>query len=135
MFEPPPRVKQGGAPGILDFGHWDWPEFPQRQEKYFIGGVPLDEPAVAGHEAEGDCKAPGVSIKWDADGAWKATVLQGEQKGQTFKATVEKLSLAKWTAVDAVHNYGVDFESATQEQRKQATFDFLELHMQRVMVT
>ena len=102
-------------------------------DEYHTGGVPLDEPVVAVQAAEGNCKAPGVSIKWDFDGGWEATVLQGERKGQTVKSKVEKLNLEKWNAVDVVHHYGVDFGSATQEQRKQATFDFLELHMQRVM--
>ena len=81
----------------------------------------------------GSCKAPGVSIKWDFDGGWDATVLQGERKGQAVKSKIENLTLRKWTAADAVHRYGVDFGSATQEQRRQATFDFLELHMQRVL--
>ena len=49
------------------------------------------------------------------------------------KPVVEKLTLDKWTAVDAVHHYGTDFESAPPEQLRQATFHFLELHMQRAM--
>lgn len=100
-------------------------------DEYQTGGVPLDDPAVAGEAAEGNCAAPGVRIVWDFAGAWVATILEGEQKGKTVKSFVEKLTLEKWTAVDDVHHYGTDFESATPQQRKQATFHFLELHLQR----
>jgi len=63
-----------------------------------------------------------VSIKRGFDGGWDATVLQGERMGQAIKSKVENLTLRQWTAADTVHRYGVDFGSATQEQRKQATF-------------
>ena len=76
---------------------------------------------------------PGVRIQWDFEDAWEATILEGEQKGQTCMSRVEKLTLENWTAADAVHHYGTDFESATPEQRKQATFHFLELHIQRLL--
>ena len=56
-----------------------------------------------------------------------------DQKGQTCKSRVETLTPDKWTVADAVHNYGTDFESATPWQLKQATFHFLELHMQRAL--
>jgi hypothetical protein len=102
-------------------------------DEYQTGGVPLDQPAVAGDEEEGNCAAPGVRIQWDFEGAWEATMLRGEQQGQTCKSMVEKLNLDKWTAADAVHHYGTDFGSATPKQLKQATFDFLELHMQRLV--
>ncbi len=101
------------------------------RDEYQTGGVPLDAPsAVAGEEAEGNCAAPGVIIRWDFDGAWEATILRGEQKGQTCKSKVAKLTAEKWAVVDKVHHYGTDFASATPEERKKATWHFLELHMQ-----
>ena len=81
----------------------------------------------------GICAVPGVSIQWVFDGTWEASLLEGEQQGQTCKSHVDKLSPDKWAVADAVHNYGTDFESATPEQRKQATFHFLELHIQRLL--
>ena len=102
-------------------------------DEYRTGGVPLDDPAVAGEEAQGNCAAPGVRIVWDFSGAWDATILEGELKGKTVKSFVKSLTLEKWTAVDEVHHYGTDFESATREQLKQATFHFLELQMQTLL--
>ena len=81
----------------------------------------------------GNCAVPGVRIQWDFDDTWEATILEGEHKGHTCKSVVEKLTLDKWAAVDAVHHYGTAFESATPEQRKQAAFHFLELHIQRLL--
>ena len=101
-------------------------------DEYRTGGVPLD-PAVAGEEANGNCAAPGVRIQWDFNGAWEATILEGEQQGNTCKSVVEKLTLEKWASADAVHHYGTDFESATPEQLKQATFHFLELYLQQLL--
>ena len=97
------------------------------------GGVPM-EAAVADHEAslERNCHAPGVHIRWDFDGAWEAVILQGSQKGKTVKSFVDKLTLAKWEKADAVHKYGTTFEDATREQRKTATYHFLEMHLQSV---
>ena len=97
------------------------------------GGVPM-EAAVADHEASlaRNCHAPGVHIRWDFDGAWEAVILQGSQKGRTVKSFVDKLDKSKWEKVDAVHKYGTTFEDATKEQRKTATFHFLEMHMQSV---
>ena len=44
-----------------------------------------------------------------------------------------KLTPEKWAAADAAHHYGVEFDVATPEQRKRATYDFLERHMCGVM--
>ena len=93
---------------------------------------PIDPPSAVG-SCDGNCAAPGVRIQWDFAGAWEATILRGEQAGQTCKSRVEKLTAEKWTAADAVHNYGIDFESATPDLVRQATFQFLELHMQRTL--
>ena len=95
---------------------------------------PFDPPsAVADADAEGNCAAPGVCIQWDFAGAWEATILRGEQTGQTCRSRVAKLTAEKWTVVDAVHHYGTEFASVTSWQLKQATFHFLELHMQRAL--
>ena len=102
-------------------------------DEYRTGGVPLDDPAVAGEVAEGNCAAPGVRILWDFGGAWEATILEGELKGKTVKSFVEKLTLDKWTAADEVHHYGPDFKPATRKQLKKETFQFLELHLQRLL--
>ena len=91
-------------------------------------------PQLRTRRQKGNCAAPGVYIQWDFFvGAWEATILRGEQQGETCKSKVEKLTTEKWTAADAVHHYGTDFESATPGQLRQATFHFLELHMQRTL--
>ncbi len=42
---------------------------------------------------------------------------------------VSKLTLEKWETVDNIYEYGVDFSAATPNQRKDATFHYLEHHM------
>ena len=101
-------------------------------DEHQTGGIAPLEPAVAGEELKGNCLAPGVHIRWDFEGAWEATFLEGERKGKTVKSRVEKLTPEKWATVDAVHHYGTDFLAATPAQMKQATYHFLELHMQNV---
>ena len=76
---------------------------------------------------------PGLHVRWAFTGAWEAIILEGSHKGKAVKSYVGKFTLEKWRAADAVHHYGAQFEAATPEQRKQATFHFLDGHMQRTM--
>ncbi len=104
------------------------------------GGVTLEE-----HDAAGDitanCAAPGVHIRWDFNGAWEAIILEsdpavaGDDASTPTKAEsfVEKLTPEKWEVVGKIHNYGVAFGEATPKQRKQATFHYLEQHMQQAL--
>ena len=96
------------------------------------GGIPTLDPAVAGEELKGNCSVPGVHIRWDFNGAWEATILEGWRKGTVVKSRVDKFTLEKWTAVAAVHRYETDFEAATPAQMKEATYHFLELHMEKL---
>ena len=95
------------------------------------GGVPLEADPL--DELAPNCAAPGVHIRWHFDGAWEAAVVSGAEQGKKVKCYVEKLTLEKWTDVNDVHKYGVAFEAATAEQRKQATFHYLEQHLQRAL--
>ena len=45
------------------------------------------------------------------------------------RSLVSKLALDKWEIVDNIYEYGVDFSAATPNQRKNATFHYLEQHM------
>ena len=100
-------------------------------DKRNTGGVPL-APAVGG-DLKGNCTAPGVHVRWDFAGAWEAIVLEASHTSKPMQSYVDKLTLEKWRAADAVHHYGAQFEAATPEQRTPATLHFLELHMQRTM--
>ena len=70
-------------------------------------------------------------MRWDFAGAWEAIVLEGSQTGNTVNSYAYNLTLEKWRLADAVHHYGAQLEAATPEQRTQAAFHVLELHMQR----
>ena len=46
---------------------------------------------------------------------------------------MEKLTPEKCEVLGKIHNYGVAFDEATPKQRKQATFHYLEQHMQQAL--
>ena len=96
------------------------------------GGVPV----VLGDPLEAlgcNCEADRVHIRWDFGGAWEAIILAGEKKGTTVKSYVAKFNAEKWLAIGGHATYGVDFESATENHLKAATFEYLEKHMKEVV--
>ena len=109
-------------------------------DEYKSGGVAIDDGAPTDGLAP-NCAAPGVHIRWNFDGAWEAIILEDASAvaggipntPQKLKSFVEKLTPEKWGVVDKIHNYGYSFGDATPEQRKKATFDFLENHIQRAV--
>ena len=97
------------------------------------GGVPLpkSDPLDA---LECNCDAENVHIRWDFGGAWEAIILQGAKRGMKYKCVVSDFDQDKWLAVGANARYGTDFERARPEQKKEASYRFLEKHMKDVMV-
>jgi hypothetical protein len=99
------------------------------------GGVPIEDESAVGLEA--NCAAPGVHIRWDFNGAWEALASERDSAvaeqgvGGTVlaRSLVSKLTLEKWEIVDNIYEYGVDFSAATPNQRKNATFHYLEQRM------
>ena len=81
-----------------------------------------------------NCGAENVHIRWDFGGAWEAIALQGAKRGRVFKTSVSDFIEEKWLAVGASARYGTDFGNARPEQKKEASFRFLEKHMKDVMV-
>ena len=80
-----------------------------------------------------NCEAEHVHIRWDFSGAWEAIILQGAKRGCVFKTSVSDFTEEKWLAVGASARYGTDFGRARPEQKKEASFMFLEKHMKEVM--
>ena len=80
-----------------------------------------------------NCDAGNVHIRWDFGGAWEAIILQGDKRGSVFKCNVSDLTEAKWQAVGASARYGTDFAFASSDQKKGASYMFLEEHMKGVM--
>ena len=80
-----------------------------------------------------NCDAENVHMHWDFGGAWEAIILQGGKKGRKFTCSVSDLIEEKWLAVGASARYGTDFGNARPEQKKEASFMFLEKHMKDVM--
>ena len=102
------------------------------RDELHSGGVPviMDDPLDA---LEGNCRAKDVHIRWDFNGAWEAIILAGEQRGSTVKSCVAKLTAEKWIAIGGRQKYGLDFQSATENHLKEATFEFLEQHMMQAV--
>ena len=81
-----------------------------------------------------NCDAENVHIRWDFGGAWEAIILQGAKRGHKTKCSVSDLTEDKWLAVGASARYGTDFRNARPEQKKEASFMFLEKYMKDAMV-
>ena len=98
------------------------------------GGVPLpkSDPLDA---LDCNCEAENVHIRWDFSGAWEAIILQGAKRGHKTTCSVSNLNEEKWLAVGASARYGTDFGNARPEQKKEASFMFLEKHMKGVMAS
>ena len=83
-----------------------------------------------------NCKADGVCITWDFEDCWTATGTMGPLEGQVLRCRVSSFTKDKWQQAAETRGYGVSFEAATPEQRKQAAYDFLEdFCKQRVLET
>ena len=60
----------------------------------------------------------------------------GPLEGQVLRCRVSTFTKDKWQQAAETRGYGVSFEAATPEQRKQAAYDFLEdFCKQRVLET
>ena len=101
--------------------------------EHVTGGVPLQEDPLAGIAP--NCAASGVHMRWDFDGAWEAIIIAGSAKGHKTKSYVDKMTSEKWEKVASIHKYAVAYEAASAEDKKQATYHFLEMtmYMQGVM--
>ena len=81
------------------------------------------------------CAAPGFHIRWDFGGSWEAIGVEGIAKGTKTKSSVDGLTLEKWNfAVAGGYEPGCAFEASSAAQRKQATFHFLGLHLERALL-
>ena len=80
-----------------------------------------------------NCAASGVHMRWDFDGAWEAIIIAGPATGHKTKSYVDKMTSEKWEKVASIHKYAVAYEAASAEDKKQATYHFLETHMQGVV--
>ena len=96
------------------------------------GGVPLpkSDPVDA---LTCNCDAENVHIRRDFGGAWEAIILHGDKRGSVLKCSVSNFSEEKWQAVGASARYGTDFAIASPDQKKGASYMFLEEHMKGVM--
>ena len=98
------------------------------------GGVPLpkSDPAEA---LTCNCDAENVHTRWDFGDAWEAIILQCGNKGKNVTCRVSDLTEEKWLSVGASAKLRTDFVYARPEQKKEASFMFLEKHMKCVMAT
>ena len=76
----------------------------------------------------------GVHMRWGFDNSWEAIVIaDGASKGFKTKSFVDKMNLEKWRQTTKIHNYAVAYEDASEALKKDATYHFLELHIQEVL--
>ena len=76
-----------------------------------------------------NCDAENVHIRWDFGGAWEAIVLEGANRGHKFKCSVSEFDARKWQAIGGDAKYSTDFGRASPEQKKEASFFYLQKHM------
>ena len=93
--------------------------------------MPASDPVDA---IQCNCDAENVHIRWDFGGGWEAIILQGAKRGHKFKTIVSDLTEDKWQAVGASARYDTDFWRARPDQKKEASFMFLEKYMKDAMV-
>ena len=70
-------------------------------------------------------------LRWDYDGAWEAVITQGPRKGTKATCEVANMTAEKWELVSKLHEYTVEFETATFQDKKFAAKHYLQLHLQR----
>ena len=66
----------------------------------------------------------------DFNGAWAAVVSQGPSTGAAIACKVSNITAEKWAVVSKVHNYTVDFQSASYVGKNTVVVHCLELHLQ-----
>ena len=71
-------------------------------------------------------------LRWNFVGAWEAHILRGPRKATTVTCRVNTITAEKWARVSGVHNYKVDFNNATFNDKKIVAMHFMELHLQDV---
>ena len=71
-------------------------------------------------------------LRWHFVGAWEAHILRGPRKATKVTCRVDNMTSEKWARVSCVHNYKVDFNNATYNDKKLVAMHFMELHMQDV---
>ena len=119
----------GGVPDIADGdkdeaavadGGWETavdPATPQAQRRELVS------PVKQGNGV-------GFSVAWNFKGAWVATITREcANKGKVVEMEVKKLTKKKWQSAQSVKQYDYHWEAITQDQRKQAALDFIELQV------
>ncbi len=106
------------------------------------GGICVEEGEPA--PLAQNCAAPGVHIRWDFSGAWEAIALDNSfavaggapaTPQKAVRSFVDMLTPEKWDVVNKLHHYNSTLADATPDQRKKATFDYLEHHMMQRLAT
>ena len=71
-------------------------------------------------------------LRLDFEGAWESDILRGPRKATKVTCRVNNLTAEKWARVSGVHNYKVDFNNATFNDKKTVAMHSMELHLQDV---
>ena len=91
------------------------------------------EPASSSAVAE-NCEVEHLHVRWcwETGNSYEAVFVDGPLKGETFRSSLGALTEEKWTVADGGRrNFGSTFATATYEQRRGATLEFLKQHCRK----
>ena len=75
------------------------------------------------------CGGEHIQTHRDFGGACEAIILEGASGGHKFKCSVSEFDARKWQAIGGDARYSTDFGRASPEQKKEASFFYLQKHM------
>jgi phage terminase Nu1 subunit (DNA packaging protein) len=87
-----------------------------------------DEAAVADEPPVAQGSGAGYAVAWNFKGAWVATITREcANRGKTIEMEVKKLTKKKLETARDAKAYDYDWVRITDEQRKQAALDYLDV--------
>jgi hypothetical protein len=124
-----------GGVGPIEDAAGDMEEEGQEEnQELLIQGAAVAAPSLLDPVTPVKVKKAAGKVRWDFNGAWEAVIKEGPQKGTKVTCVVNALTAAKWAVVSNLHQYPVDFENSTFQERKTAARHFLEQHLETLQV-
>ena len=119
-------VSLGGVPNITD---GDKDEAAVADKERALGtSTPQKTSGAASESPVAQGSGAGYTAAWNFKGAWVATITREcANRGKTIEMEVKKLTRKKWDTARAAKGYDYEWVGITDEQRKQAALDYLDI--------
>ena len=119
-------VSVGGVPNITD---GDKDEAAVADKERALGtSTPQKTSGAASESPVAQGSGAGYTAAWNFKGAWVATITREcANRGKTIEMEVKKLTRKKWDTARAAKGYDYEWVGITDEQRKQAALDYLDI--------